>query len=93
MVQAFERLGYRAEMIGTGQTAWMQGARYSMIMDTLINDFVSGEIEHAVAFFVGFANREPADGIAVKSDIGQSACRTNPQRFVHSALHNAEQGR
>ncbi|BBO70335.1 hypothetical protein DSCA_42650 [Desulfosarcina alkanivorans] len=48
MVQAFERLGYRTEMIGTGQTAWMQGARYSMIMDSLVNDFVSGEIEHAV---------------------------------------------
>jgi uncharacterized NAD-dependent epimerase/dehydratase family protein len=26
----------------------MQGARYSMIMDSCINDFVSGEIEHAV---------------------------------------------
>jgi uncharacterized NAD-dependent epimerase/dehydratase family protein len=47
-VQAFERSGYRAEMIGTGQTAWMQGARYSMILDSLVNDFVSGEIEHAV---------------------------------------------
>jgi uncharacterized NAD-dependent epimerase/dehydratase family protein len=35
-------------MIGTGQTAWMQGAKYSMIMDSCINDFVSGEIEHAV---------------------------------------------
>ena len=48
MVQAFERLGYRTEMIGTGQTAWMQGARYSMIMDSIVNDFVAGEIEHAV---------------------------------------------
>ena len=48
IVQAFERLGYKVEMIGTGQTAWMQGARYSMIMDSLVNDFVSGEIEHAV---------------------------------------------
>ena len=48
MVQAFERLGYRTEMIGTGQTAWMQGARYSIIMDSLVNDFVAGEIEHAV---------------------------------------------
>ena len=48
MVQAFERLGYRTQMIGTGQTAWMQGARYSIIMDSLVNDFVSGEIEHAV---------------------------------------------
>ena len=48
IVQALERLGYRAELIGTGQTAWMQGARYSLIMDSLVNDFVSGEIEHAV---------------------------------------------
>jgi uncharacterized NAD-dependent epimerase/dehydratase family protein len=48
MVQAFERLGYRTEMIGTGQTAWMQGARYSIILDSLVNDFVAGEIEHAV---------------------------------------------
>ena len=48
MVQALERLGYRTEMIGTGQTAWMQGARYSIILDSLVNDFVAGEIEHAV---------------------------------------------
>jgi len=48
IVKAFEHLGFRAEMIGTGQTAWMQGANYSMIMDALVNDFVSGEIEHAV---------------------------------------------
>jgi len=34
--------------IGTGQTAWLQGARYSLIMDSLINDFVAGEIEHAI---------------------------------------------
>lgn len=48
IVNAAEEAGLRAEMIGTGQTAWMQGARYSMIMDSCINDFVSGEIEHAV---------------------------------------------
>jgi len=48
VVHAFRKAGYKAEMIGTGQTAWMQGARYSMIMDSCINDFVSGEIEHAV---------------------------------------------
>ncbi|MFT6000976.1 MAG: putative NAD-dependent epimerase/dehydratase family protein [Neolewinella sp.] len=40
--------GKKAEMIGTGQTGWMQGAKYSMIMDSCINDFVAGEIEHAV---------------------------------------------
>jgi len=35
-------------MIGTGQTAWMQGARFGIRLDTLVNDFVAGEIEHIV---------------------------------------------
>ncbi len=48
LVDGFEAAGMRAELVGTGQTAWMQGARYSVIMDSLINDFVAGEIEHAV---------------------------------------------
>ncbi len=48
IVHGFRNAGYKAEMIGTGQTAWMQGAKYSMVMDSCINDFVSGEIEHAV---------------------------------------------
>lgn len=48
IVQEFNDAGYKAEMIGTGQTAWMQGSKYSIILDSLINDFVSGEIEHAV---------------------------------------------
>jgi len=48
LVDALRASGYSSELIGTGQTAWMQGARYSIILDSLINDFVSGEIEHAV---------------------------------------------
>ena len=48
LVHGFRNAGLRAEMVGTGQTAWLQGAKYSMIMDSCINDFVSGEIEHAV---------------------------------------------
>ncbi|TFG75500.1 MAG: DUF1611 domain-containing protein, partial [Flavobacteriales bacterium] len=48
LVHGFRTAGLKAEMIGTGQTAWMQGAKYSMILDSCINDFVSGEIEHAV---------------------------------------------
>jgi len=48
IVHAFREAGKKAEMIGTGQTAWFQGAKYSIILDSLINDFVSGEIEHAV---------------------------------------------
>ena len=48
MVKGFSDLGLSAEMIGTGQTAWMQGVKYGIIMDSLVNDFVAGEIEHAV---------------------------------------------
>ena len=47
IVHGFRKANLRAELVGTGQTAWMQGAKYSMIMDSCINDFVSGEIEHA----------------------------------------------
>ena len=43
-----EREGFRAELVGTGQTAWMQGVRFGVILDALVNDFVAGEIEHAV---------------------------------------------
>ena len=35
-------------MIGTGQTAWLQGAKYSIVLDSLVNDFISGELEQAV---------------------------------------------
>jgi uncharacterized NAD-dependent epimerase/dehydratase family protein len=37
-----------AVLIGTGQTSWMQGVRYGILLDSLINDFVAGEIEHAI---------------------------------------------
>ncbi len=57
MVQGFEAAGLKALMIGTGQTAWMQGAKYSIIMDSLVNDFVSGEIENAV--FQAWKNENP----------------------------------
>lgn len=48
LVDALEKAGHKPELIGTGQTAWMQGVKYGLILDSLINDFVSGEIEHAV---------------------------------------------
>ncbi len=57
IVHAFRKSGKKAEMVGTGQTAWMQGAKYSMIMDSCINDFVSGEIEHAV--YEAWKNESP----------------------------------
>ncbi|MCO5725748.1 DUF1611 domain-containing protein [Robiginitalea marina] len=57
LVHGFREAGLKAEMVGTGQTAWLQGAKYSMIMDSCINDFVSGEIEHAV--HEAWANEHP----------------------------------
>lgn len=57
IVHAFQNLALKAEMVGTGQTAWLQGVKYGMIMDSCINDFVSGEIEHAV--FCAWKNESP----------------------------------
>jgi len=57
IVHGARKAGLKAEMVGTGQTAWMQGAKYSMIMDSCINDFVSGEIEHAV--YEAWKNESP----------------------------------
>ena len=48
LVESLIKAGYQTELIGTGQTSWMQGVTYGIIMDSLINDFVAGEIEHAV---------------------------------------------
>lgn len=48
LVDAMRKAGYRAEMIYTGQTGWMQGARYGFVFDATLNDFISGEMEHAV---------------------------------------------
>ncbi len=35
-------------MVYTGQTGWMQGAKYGFVFDSTLNDFISGEMEHAV---------------------------------------------
>lgn len=40
--------GQKAEMIYTGQTGWLQGGQYGFIFDSTLNDFVSGELEHAI---------------------------------------------
>ena len=48
LVEAMNRAGVRTEMIHTGQTGWMQGARYGIVLDSIVNDFVSGELEHAI---------------------------------------------
>ena len=71
LVEAMRNAGYKAEMIYTGQTGWMQGAKYGFIFDSTLNDFISGEMEHAV--WECYQNEKP-DIIFIE---GQSSLR-NP---------------
>jgi uncharacterized NAD-dependent epimerase/dehydratase family protein len=71
LVEACRASGLRAEMIYTGQTGWMQGSRYGFVLDATPNDFVSGELEHAIVT----CDREAAPDVIVLE--GQSALR-NP---------------
>lgn len=48
LVDAMRKAGYKAEMVYTGQTGWMQGAKFGFVFDSTLNDFISGEMEHAV---------------------------------------------
>ena len=71
LVQALNNSGMHAEMIYTGQTGWMQGARYGFVFDSVINDYVSGEVEHAIVC----CDREAQPDIMIIE--GQSSLR-NP---------------
>ncbi len=55
--QALNDAGIKSELIGTGQTSWLQGVKYGLLLDSLINDFVTGEIEHAV--YEAWQNERP----------------------------------
>lgn len=48
LVNELRRRGRTADMIFTGQTGWMQGWPHGTVLDSVINDFVSGEIEGAI---------------------------------------------
>jgi uncharacterized NAD-dependent epimerase/dehydratase family protein len=69
--QACNANNIKAEMIYTGQTGWLQGGQYGFIFDSTLNDFVSGELEHAI---VSCANETAASVIFLE---GQSSLR-NP---------------
>ncbi len=68
---AMQSRGVRTELVYTGQTGWLQGQRYGFVLDTTPNDFVAGELEHAV---VCCARETKPDLILIE---GQSALR-NP---------------
>ncbi len=71
LVQYLKANEINAEMIFTGQTGWMQGARFGFILDSTPNDYVSGELEHAI---VSCDRATTPDVIVIE---GQSALR-NP---------------
>jgi len=48
LVHALRDRGLQTEMIYTGQTGWLQGGRFGFVLDATPNDYVSGELEHAI---------------------------------------------
>jgi uncharacterized NAD-dependent epimerase/dehydratase family protein len=48
LVQALRARGVNAVMVGTGQTALIQGAKYGVALDAVVPQFCSGELEAQV---------------------------------------------
>jgi uncharacterized NAD-dependent epimerase/dehydratase family protein len=48
ITEELKRRGRIADMIFTGQTGWIQGWPHGIVLDAMINDFVSGGIEGAI---------------------------------------------
>ena len=87
LTTALTEAGIRAELIYTGQTGWLQGGRYGFILDATVNDYVAGELEHALLSCA----RECSPDLMLLE--GQSALR-NPSgpcgaEFLRSALAGA----
>ena len=70
-MNACNKEGLNTQMIYTGQTGWLQGGRFGFIFDSTLNDFVSGELEHAI---LGCIEETKPDIVFIE---GQSALR-NP---------------
>lgn len=77
--EACRVVGIQCEMVYTGQTGWLQGLEHGFILDATPNDFVSGELEHAV---VECAEATSPDLILIE---GQSSLR-NPSGPCGSEL-------
>lgn len=45
---ACTKAGLRAAIVHTGQTGWLQGIPHGFVLDSTPNDFVCGELEHAI---------------------------------------------
>ncbi len=77
--EACQAAGIHAQMIYTGQTGWLQGGQYGFIFDSTLNDFISGELEHAL---VSCWQQTNADVLLIE---GQAALR-NPSGPCGSEL-------
>ena len=104
LVEAMRKAGYKAEMIYTGQTGWMQGAKYGFVFDSTLNDFISGEMEHAVVtcyheakpdiiFIEGQSSLRNPSGPAgaewiVSADADAVVLQHNPSRKQYKDMEN-----
>jgi len=104
LVEAMRAVGYKAEMIYTGQTGWMQGAKYGFIFDSTINDFISGEMEHAIVkcwkeakpdiiFIEGQSSLRNPSGPAgaewlISADANAVVLQHNPARKKYKGMEN-----
>jgi uncharacterized NAD-dependent epimerase/dehydratase family protein len=48
LADELNRRGVKTVFVGTGQTAWMQGAKYVFVLDSVVNDFIPGVLEDTV---------------------------------------------
>ena len=71
LIEVCQSANINAQMIYTGQTGWLQGGKYGFVLDSTLNDFISGELEHAI---VSCSEDTKPDVIFLE---GQSALR-NP---------------
>lgn len=104
LVEVMREAGYKAEMIYTGQTGWMQGARYGFVFDSTLNDFISGEMEHAIVtcweevkpdiiFIEGQSSLRNPSGPAgaewiVSADANAAVLQHNPTRKKYKGLED-----
>jgi uncharacterized NAD-dependent epimerase/dehydratase family protein len=79
LLEACNREGIKTELVSTGQTGWLQGSPYAIMLDAIPNDFVCGELEHAV---LSCARDLSPDLILIE---GQSSLRnpSGPCGFEH----------
>ncbi len=48
LTRALQERGIGAEMIGTGETSWLQGVRSCVLLDSIVSGYVAGELERVI---------------------------------------------